>query len=147
MHYIFSDDDSDLITDAALRIHDTKLQSHDAIDPDSSNQPESSSPPPQDRYILLTLSPSLTAISSARSMTPDWQVLNAEISSAPTLEGASGEEGKGMMLRIEGTEGAKRLGREEAEALGLEGLVEEFGRRMEELRKVAVAGEKQEEGS
>lgn len=79
-------------------------------------------------------------------MTSDWQVLSAEITSAPTLEGANGEEGKSMMLRIEGTEGAKRLGREEGEALSLEGLVEEFGRRMEELRRVVGAGEKEGEG-
>lgn len=79
-------------------------------------------------------------------MTSDWQVLSAGISSAPTLEGASGEEGKGMMLRIEGTEGAKRLRREEGKAMGLEGLVEKFGRRMEELRRVVGAGGKDVEG-
>jgi len=64
-------------------------------------------------------------------LTGDWQVLSAEMGKAPTLEGG-GEEG-GLMLRIVGTEGPKGDG---LEGTGLEGLVETFGRRMGELRRV-----------
>lgn len=81
-------------------------------------------------------------------MTPDWQVLNTEITPAPTLEGNGGggsgggssrlEDGKGknMMLRIVGTEAQKPVEVAEAERLGLEGLVDEYAKRMEELRRV-----------
>ena len=78
-------------------------------------------------------------------MTPDWQVLNTEIMPAPTLEGNGGDggssrledgRGKNMMLRIVGTEAQRPVEVAEAERLGLEGLVDEYAKRMEELRRV-----------
>ena len=83
-------------------------------------------------------------------MTPDWQILNAEIGAAPTWDGggeaAGGEGGAGFMLRVEGTEGTKRLGREEVEKSGMEGLMEAFGRGMDELRRVVEGWEVLEGG-
>ena len=83
-------------------------------------------------------------------MTSDWQILNAEISPAPTLdgqagagaaeiatEGGNGDEEMGLMLRVEGTEGPRALSEEEGRmGMGMEELVEMFGKRMEELRRV-----------
>ena len=73
-------------------------------------------------------------------MTPDWQVLNAEVTPAPMLEG--GEEGEtgGLMLKIEGTEGVSLQSTAEESEVGMEGLVEIFKGRMEELRRVVEKG-------
>ena len=78
-HYLFSDDDPDLITDAALLIHEPPPTTK-------------STPGINNRYILVTLAPDARSIVSAQSMTGDWQVLSADIRAAPTLEG-EGEEG------------------------------------------------------
>lgn len=83
----------------------------------------------------MDLDASGTAVASAHSLTGDWQVLRAEIGKAPTLEGGGAKVGQ--MLRIEGTEGIRRP---EGEGVGLEGLVEAFGKRLGELRRVVEGG-------
>ena len=125
VHYIFSDDDSDLLTDAALHIHDSQASK-------SSSRTQSQQQSVNERYIVVTLDATGTGVESAHSLTGDWQVLSTEIGMAPTLEGEGEKEG--LMLRIEGTEGVRGPG--EVEELGMEALVELFGRRMGELQRV-----------
>ncbi|MCJ1322540.1 hypothetical protein MMC15_007889 [Xylographa vitiligo] len=138
VHYIFSDDDSDLLTNTLLHIHDSE-----AAPPSAGSQSRNTAPSvradqeTKERYVLLDLAASGTTVESVHSLTGDWQVLSAEIGKAPTLEGGVGEGG--LMLRIEGTEGPKVEGIEGL-GLGLEGLVETFGRRMGELRRVVEGG-------
>jgi len=164
VHYIFSDDSTDLITEAALRILDAPLSTtphhhqhphtDNEISPD--NPTPTALPPPRPgvshRYILLDLSlPPGDAVLSARahSLTPDWQVLNVEVSPAPTWDaepdarGAGGaERRRPLMLRIEGTEGVRgeleggdgEVG--EGGGMAMEGLVGVFERRMVELRRL-----------
>ena len=82
-------------------------------------------------------------------MSPDWAVVSTELGPAPTWEGEQvGEEGKeerGLMLKIEGmeVEGAGPENVEEREDGGeraLEELVEEYEKRLRDLRKVFDAG-------
>ncbi|MCJ1481347.1 hypothetical protein MMC06_001504 [Schaereria dolodes] len=144
VHYIFSDDDdADLVTEAALRLHEGSQSSRSSSGSENNGNdqnPAKVSHPINERYILLTVSETGTAISSAQSMNSDWQILNAEIGTAPTWDGAKeamgGDGDTGLMLRVEGTEGVKMVGRGEAEKLGMDGLVDTFGKRMDELRKV-----------
>ncbi|MCJ1353411.1 MAG: hypothetical protein MMC33_003397 [Icmadophila ericetorum] len=152
VHYIFSDDESDLITDAALRIHENAAQQDGSKTATSGSRAAtlelSESAVVKERYIILDLAADGTEVVSAQSMTPDWQVLCTEITPAPTLDGSTGdrgsgtedgkgkEKGKGMMLRVVGTEARKPVEVAEAERLGLEGLVDEYAKRMEELRRV-----------
>ena len=155
VHYIFSDDDSSLITDAALHIHDELFPPHELRSPRTPRASTATTrrrEKDKDRFILLTLTPDAQGIESAHSMTPDWQVLNASIGTAPTLddgkdggvdrgEEAEGSWEKGMMVRIEGVE---RRGTEIEKGLnedvGLDELIEIYGRRVGELRKVVEAG-------
>ncbi|MCJ1379924.1 hypothetical protein MMC17_003027 [Xylographa soralifera] len=132
VHYIFSDDDSDLLTNTLLHIHDSQAPNTQSRGTSTSRRADQET---KERYVLLNLAASGTAVESVYSLTGDWQVLSAEIGQAPTLEGG-GAEG-GLMLRIKGTEGPKAEG---IEGLGLEGLVETFGRRMGELRRVVEGG-------
>ncbi|MCJ1292415.1 hypothetical protein MMC34_003965 [Xylographa carneopallida] len=135
VHYIFSDDDPDLLTNALLHIHDSQAAQAPSTQSRGPGSPPRVDQDTQERYVLLNLAASGTAVDSVHSLTGDWQVLSAEIGKAPTLEGGGGEGG--LMLRIEGTEGSKAEG---VECLGLEGLVETFGRRMGQLRRVVEGG-------
>ena len=81
-------------------------------------------------------------------MAGDWQVLSAEVGAAPTWDDGvawdGGEEegkGKGLMLRIEGTRGTDAdVDVGEDGVVDMEGLMEGFGKRMEELRRVVEKG-------
>jgi hypothetical protein len=127
VHYIFSDDDTDVLTDALLHIADRA----------EAPPPTASKSEAKERYIVVNINESGETVRQAYSLTGDWQVLTAEVGKAPTREG---EESGGMMLRVEGTEGVKV---EEAGAVGEEGLerlVSVFERRLAEMKRVLEGG-------
>lgn len=102
----------------------------------------------RERYVLLDMDCTGTRVESAQSMVPDWAVTATEIGAAPTWdregEGeGEGMEGRGLMLRIEGVEvgGEGEGGGIGEEGKRLEELVEVYGRRMAELRRVVDAGQ------
>ncbi|KAL9638489.1 MAG: hypothetical protein Q9164_001521 [Protoblastenia rupestris] len=145
VHYIFSDDppDTSPITATAIQVLDSSPTSPATVH----SQPLS--PKCKERYVLLDIDASGTKILSAQSMSPDWAVVSTELGPAPTWEGEQvGEEGKGergLMLKIEGMEvesaGPENVEeREDGGERALEDLVEEYERRLRELRKVFDAG-------
>ena len=220
VHYIFSDDDTDIVTEAALRSLEAQ---HDALSgskrdgrtTNPSHSPAAHSdndkppllPPPipgvRDNYIVLDVepvpasaatatAPTATAIpdpsttrpgtagaggtksmstspanpstlaaqaspglsvpqtqyrvTSAKSFSPSWQVLNSEMVPAPTFEThePSDAPGHGLMLKIHGTAGipgdaAKDKG--ERGASRLEDMMEQFAKRMRELQMVIDAAD------
>lgn len=82
-------------------------------------------------------------IVSAHSLTPDWQVLDASLSPAPTFDtpqqntGDQASVSNTLMLRIEGTGGYARdipVGKDKEQTL--EEMMEQFDKRMAELRRV-----------
>ena len=121
VHYIFSTDDpdGDLITAAAL-------QTLSVIPPLPAGTRA-------ERYIIVDLDSTGTRVVGAHSMANDWQIISADIGPAPSWEGESG----GKMLRIEGVDEAQGEG--EGGFVGLEGLLDVYGRRLEELRRVVEA--------
>ena len=92
-------------------------------------------------------------VTSAHSLTPAWQILNTELVPAPTFENnSSGEQpvNGGLMLKIHGTPGlppttlAKDKDRDREKERGsqrLEDMMDQFAKRMAELRLVIDAGE------
>lgn len=197
VRYIFSDDDTDAITDAALR----SLQAeHYESEPtehttptrrkDGNNKKKQQTPvlEPPERYIVVDLqpatepeqdapsvaterppnveSPSPAAVQqrnqdfkvvSANSMNPSWAVLDAKLSPAPTFDSSSNsppstqEERSpvgGLMLKIEGTSGfdissvtgARQQQTQLPQGRTMDEMLEQFHRRMEELRLVVDAG-------
>jgi hypothetical protein len=88
-------------------------------------------------------------IVSAHSLTSDWQVLDASFSPAPTFdtpqqqEQNTNDQGNALMLRIQGTAGFPRdlPGGKDGDAAEqtLEEMMEQFERRMGELRRVIEA--------
>ncbi|KAH8682504.1 hypothetical protein BX600DRAFT_448702 [Xylariales sp. PMI_506] len=107
VHYIFSDDDPDLLTQALAEQHNSNLQE------------SASGPVPDHRAILLDLAQDAEggySVSWASSLSPSWAVLNAQVNriSPPSSESESGPGTSGdnaqkkqdrFMLRIEGVEG------------------------------------------
>lgn len=93
-------------------------------------------------------------IASAHSLTPDWQVLNTSLSLAPTFDtpqmtndpdaDPNASSSGALMLRIEGTAGFPRdvtTGKDrDAQSQTLEEMMEQFEKRMSELRRVIEAG-------
>ena len=88
-------------------------------------------------------------ITSSQSLTPSWQVLQTDLLPAPTFETATdtNESVGGLMLKIRGTSGLPpTIPTREKEREGgsqgqrLEEMMEQFAKRMEELRGVIEGG-------
>ncbi|KAL1994453.1 hypothetical protein VTN49DRAFT_1923 [Thermomyces lanuginosus] len=192
VHYIFSDDDPEILTEASMRalgIGDAAPLPPRGEPGDSeggNKQPATFLPPPvpgvKERYIILDVEPTSTGvpegqfatsagtgttqmssspaqqkqqqanlgyrIMSAHSLSSDWQVLDAHLSPAPTFDtpqNADDASGGTLMLRIEGTSCFPRDIHTTAKdnndpSQTLEEMMEQFEKRMGELRRVIEAG-------
>ncbi|ORY68622.1 uncharacterized protein BCR38DRAFT_482125 [Pseudomassariella vexata] len=166
VHYIFSDDDPDLLTQALAQQHDANLHN------------SASDPALSDRAVILDLAQDSEGgynVSWASSLSPSWAVVNAQVSqiSPPSSDGGGGGGGSSdnpkkpgrLMLRIEGVEsggigdGELKLSSEgsrqgsrsgsgsgsgqhkEKEGEDYTTLVDEFEKRMCILKKVVDTGE------
>ncbi|KAE8141582.1 hypothetical protein BDV38DRAFT_278936 [Aspergillus pseudotamarii] len=89
------------------------------------------------------------AVTSAYSLTPTWQVLNTQLVPAPTFENnPSGEHAPNgaLMLKIQGTVGLPMMlpvkdKDKDNSTQRLEDMMEQFSKRLGELRQVIEAGE------
>jgi hypothetical protein len=102
VHYIFADDDPELLTEALLRSADASTQAA----PFSTAEQEE-----EERIVLIDLSSDGQSVVSATSLSPNWQALQTSLSPAPSWQGtdAAGADGTGKvsMLRIWGEEAGK----------------------------------------
>jgi len=144
VHYIFSDDtsDSDPITSATFQVLDDPSPS--SSPPRNTNDGHDHDINTKERFVLVDMDATGTKVLSAQSMSPDWAVTSTELSPAPTWdrdgEGKQEEEEeRGLMLRIEGMEVPRDKGAEQMDEKGLEDLVQEYERGMEQLRRVVDA--------
>ncbi|KAI5803775.1 hypothetical protein EDC01DRAFT_469585 [Geopyxis carbonaria] len=106
VHYIFADDDE--------------------ITPE---------PTPGTRTLTVDLDATGTRVLSAHSLSPDFQLVSAELGVAPRLR--EGQQG-GLMLAMQGVEGGLRGVKAGG---GVEGLAEVFHERMAMLKRVVEFGE------
>lgn len=203
VHYIFSDDDTDIVTEAALRSLEAQQEAQAGTKRDQPQRQEEADedgksallPPPipgvRENFIVLDVEPitapksppdpSMTSpdpsngkqplstspaqaqeptppptkagpsshqyrVTSAKSFSPTWQVLNSEMVPAPTFDnGNSGDTpGHGLMLKIHGTGGIPYdTGKEKADggARKLEEMMDQFAKRMRELQMVIDAAD------
>ncbi|KAJ5893153.1 hypothetical protein N7504_009844 [Penicillium tannophilum] len=205
VHYIFSDDDTDIITEAALRSLEAQqdalpankkhvyIEQHDESE---GREPSTLLPPPipgvQEKYVVLDVEPvpasehitpaaapatinfgagitntmstspatqpspsagtashPLFRVTSAKSFSPDWQVMRSEMVPAPTFENNEDGDGTGhgLMLKIHGTAGlpyAAESGKERGTPR-LEDMMNQFAKRMAELQTVIDSAHVEEE--
>lgn len=163
IHYIFADDDTDIITEAACRslAQDTPTTSTATANDRRSTHPDtehedSKLPHPalgvREHYLLLDVHPSPSGtgtgfdVASAHSLSSEWQVTNTTITHAPTIDGAAADAEDGLMLKIEGRGGtppdennrAKDKDKEK-EKESLEDLVEVFQKRLADIKRTMEA--------
>lgn len=204
VHYIFSDDDTDIIKEAGYRSlevqginippeqkekdfeddHDGSAE-HDPDEEDKSILPPTI-PGERTHYLLLDIEPTPTStdqptadpknistspagpgvlttpmsptnqaaipqtqyrITSAKSFSPTWQILNADLVPAPTFDNQDPNDGPshGMMLNIRGTGGVPKDPRSKDE--GLEALMERFEKHMGELQAIIDSAKVEEENT
>ncbi|KAL2843747.1 hypothetical protein BJX68DRAFT_152771 [Aspergillus pseudodeflectus] len=103
--------------------------------------------PPREAEQPSSSQPHQFTITSAHSLSPSWQVLNTSIAPAPTFETNASAENPvngGLMLQIQGTSGLPigMLGKDtERGSQRLEDMMDQFARRLDELRLVIENGE------
>ncbi|OAX81067.1 hypothetical protein ACJ72_04598 [Emergomyces africanus] len=112
---------------------------------------------PPTNYALKKPSRPFT-IASAHSLSPSWQILNTRLCTAPTFDSStnspttasssannrSSSPVGGLMLEIEGTSGVQfnsPVHRSPRDQHSLEEMMEQFEKRMKELRCIIAAGE------
>jgi hypothetical protein len=122
VHYVFADDDPAIVTAASMRslgLDDSKYMSNEAQDENERQQgseggsqdgeaplAESPLPPPipgvKEHYLILDLDADGRTIVDAQSLSPEWQITESSIRTAPSFDESSPDQG--YMLRIEGIE-------------------------------------------
>lgn len=111
VHYIFSDDDPEILTSAA----------HDALD--SHGETRRSNAPQEkvdERYVIVDLAADGKTVTSAASLSKDWQAVQASIAQAPSVDNSIPSEDRGLMLKISGKE-SRRLDYEKQRRSSLQG--------------------------
>lgn len=151
VHYIFADDDAEIITEAACRALAQDDTQH--IPTQTQEDENSKLPPPVDgvreHYVLMDVQPSESGyqVTKVHSLSSEWQVLNASITNAPTIDGTDAESGEGLMLKIEGIGAVTHMEsvgsgkRKEKAKESLPQMVERFERGLAEIRKVIDGGQ------
>jgi hypothetical protein len=146
VHYIFADDDADIITEAACRALAQDEPQHVAEE-DEKNELPAPVDCVREHYIVLDVESGeagIYQVTKAHSLSSEWQVMNASISNAPTIDGTDTYSGEGLMLKIEGIGTISRTEREEAGQRKKESLlqmVERFDRGLLEIRKMVEKGQ------
>lgn len=135
VHYVFADDDPSIVTAASMRslgLDETKYMPQEAPEGDEEQQhPEGGSddgerppaesplPPPipgvREHYLIVDLGADGRTVMDARSLSPEWQITETNIRTAPSFDESAPDQG--YMLRIEGIEIAgKNKGKGKAQA-------------------------------
>lgn len=97
VHYVFSDDDPDIITSAVVEslYAEQRTEKRDV--------------PMQERFVLLDVASDGRTIASAQSLGSSWQISNTVVSQAPSWTDAGPDQALGgLMLRVKGTEGYRK---------------------------------------
>lgn len=129
VHYLFSDDDQDLLTDATLS----------AIDQATASGEQQQAAEVEERIVVLDMAGDGKSVTAATSLSPRWQALKATVVQAPSWgDNSASSAERGLMLKISGQEataiGASRVAR--ARSGSVEELVRAFGERLDGLDEV-----------
>ncbi|KAH8726984.1 hypothetical protein GQ44DRAFT_725742 [Phaeosphaeriaceae sp. PMI808] len=120
VHYVFADDDPVIVTAASMRslgLDDTQYLPHEAQEDQDRQQTqegisedgqdplvESPLPPPipgvREHFLIIDLGPDGRTILDAQSLSPEWQITETSIRTAPSFDTDSPDQD--YMLRIQG---------------------------------------------
>ena len=143
VHYIFADDDAELISEAACRALAQDDPQHVVSQEEEENKLPASIDGVHEHYILLDVQPceadSGYEVTGAHSLSSEWQVTKASISSAPTIDGTGADSGEGLMLKIEGISAMPKPQMDEAtrgKKENLQQMVARFEKGLAQIRKM-----------
>ena len=119
VHYVFADDDQEIITAAAM----------DALD-DSSAARTHPDQATSERVLVLDVAMDGKTVTSASSLSPDWQNLKTSMAPAPSLGGEAEDSERGVVLKISGQESRKEKKARQKQGGHLDELMKEFGDRL-----------------
>lgn len=127
MHYLFADDDPEILTSAALH----------SIAPVTEEEGEEA----EERVVIVDLAADGKTVTNAVSLGKEWQGLRVEVGGAPSMSAGedNGDGERGLMMRVEGREVADVVKGRDDEGRGdegLEGLVRRFGEVVEGCEEV-----------
>lgn len=127
VHYIFSDDDPEILTSAAL----------DAIDRQQDDQDKDTD---EERHVIVDMAADGKTVASVSSLSPHWQAINATVASAPSWGDDARDADRGLMLKLSGQEAqismSKKKNKSRQTAEGIDGLVKSFSDRLDSLDDV-----------
>lgn len=110
VHYIFEDDEPDLLLAASARILGGNEDYHSpSMDKSEREEYESALLPvpplgTEERYIIMNMASDGYTVESAHSLSSNWQISDVNVGEAPTWdEDTSDTQGKGLMLGIRGS--------------------------------------------
>lgn len=132
VHYMFSDDDPEVLTSAAL----------DVLDKDGvASQANSRVTDVNERCVIVDMEADGKSVKSASSISPDWQALKTTITQAPSWGDDSNGTDRGMMLKISGqasgsSSSSKDKKRRQEKVGNIDDLLREFGERLEGLDEI-----------
>jgi hypothetical protein len=132
VHYIFSDDDPEILTNAALEALEANGEG---------SQHQVPADHVEERYVIVDMAADGKTVTSASSMSRDWQALQTTITPAPSWGDDTKSEDKGLMLKVSGQEssrvGSAREKRKSVQAGDhIDDLVAAFSERLDSLEEV-----------
>lgn len=169
VHYVFSDDDKDIVANACLvalpgsssqtssgisaRSVSSSLDQSNTNNRQHKKNSPSSSRLPEHRTIIIDLDATGTQVTSAQSLSNAWQVLSTNITPAPTWNerpgGKEDDAAARYMLRVEGVNSKDwrqdNILKHKGKAIGandFNALAEDFKAKMKMLSTIVDAGEK-----
>jgi len=139
VHYIFADDEVEIITEAACRSLLQNFHQHaPREDIDTLRLPQLVAEV-QEHYLVLDVRPTTNSsyeVSHAQSFSPEWQVVNTNITNAPTIS-EGGEEGLMLKVQVRPNTLVDKDGQLKET---MEEMVERFRKRLDDIKVVMNAG-------
>lgn len=137
VHYVFSDDDPEILTNAALEA----LTHHEG-----NQQRNAQTEQPDGRYVIVDMAADGKTVTSASSLSKDWQAVRTSITQAPSWGDDKQTEDKGMMLKISGKQSQRAdYKRERPRSLQgadtVEAMIAAFGESLNSLEEVLGSNE------
>ena len=133
VHYIFNDDDPEILTNAAL----TSLE--------AGRQQTAPGKGAEERYVIVDIAPDGKTVAAASSLSSGWQGIQTSVAQAPSWGEEGGSEGGGLMLTITGQQSGRRSqDRDERQDGSIDELMAAFNSKLESLDGVLVRPLEQE---
>lgn len=132
VHYMFKDDDPDILTSAVLETLDGATR-----DPQTKKPSDETA----DRYVVVDIAADGKSVTSVSSISSDWQALKTSIAQAPSWGEDNASVDRGLMLKISGRQngkaGALKENKRRQEAAGnIDELVKSYEEGLEGLEDI-----------